>query len=607
MRKNRSADHPPFAYASPWILAGAIGLLLIIAVFFGVNTLQRGKRLMAESLFNKGQAIIRLVGATTRASWMMGSANSQQLQHLMEQTSGESSILYITVVNEQGTILAHSTPGLVGTALSPPLDRVAELPPLGAHRVVTNGNKKVFEVVAPFRPFMRGRGPFMRHMREQSGTPPAPGQDAPPASCQPFGNDGAPGSWLREADNLRIAVGLDMAEQEKVERQDLFHLALMSVAMLLVAIGGWIALLTAQRYRSSQQTIVSMQAFTDLLIGRLPVGIIATNNQGIIQTFNATAARLTGMPREQSVRRPPDQALPEPFHQLFSGGEGEQNVEMEFDPLVDGQEPAHLLLSSLPMLDSANNPIGRVALISDLSEIKRLESRVRRQDRLIALGKMAAGVAHEVRNPLSSIKGFATLLGSRFTEESEEREAARLLVGEVERLNRSITELLTYARPLPLDITELAAKPLVEASLKLIESDAKALGVSLCLEVVPEQRSVWADRDRLNQVLLNLYLNSLQAMENGGELRVTVQEGSRPGISEIVIHDTGPGIPVDLLDRVMDPYFTTKPEGTGLGLAMVHKIIEEHGGTIHIASHEGEGATVTVALPERTPAEGPRR
>jgi two-component system sensor histidine kinase HydH len=202
-----------------------------------------------------------------------------------------------------------------------------------------------------------------------------------------------------------------------------------------------------------------------------------------------------------------------------------------------------------------------------------------------------------VRNPLSSIKGFATLLGSRFTAESEEGEAARLLINEVERLNRSITELLTYARPLPLTIAEVEIEPFIEASLKLIQSDAKELGVAVHHEIAVARRQVRLDKDRLNQVLLNLYLNSLQAMEGGGELQVSVHEGARPDTIEINVRDTGCGIAEDILERVMDPYFTTKPEGTGLGLAMSYKIVDEHGGTIKITSKAGQGTTVNIILP----------
>ncbi|MBW2472555.1 MAG: ATPase, partial [Deltaproteobacteria bacterium] len=145
-------------------------------------------------------------------------------------------------------------------------------------------------------------------------------------------------------------------------------------------------------------------------------------------------------------------------------------------------------------------------------ELKRLEKEVQRHDRLVALGKMAAGVAHEVRNPLSSIKGFATLLGSRFKEGSREHEASNLLVQEAERLNRSISELLNYARPAALRKEAVDLGEIVDLSLKLISSDAKALGVNISLSVEPDLPLISVDKDKVNQVLLNLYLNGLQAM-----------------------------------------------------------------------------------------------
>lgn len=603
MKKKTTIVTSPLAYASPWILATAIGMLIAIVFFFAANNLQREKRIMTENLFNKGQAIIRFIGAGTRASMMMGTPNAQQFQHLIEQAAGESNILYIAVTDSTGKIVAHSTPGLVGANLDHPLLASQELAPLGKYQIIDNqgAKQKVFEVVAPFKPFMRGRGYFFRrHMQamqqgaKQDGLA-GQAEDAPSSPpCQSLpGNN----SWL-PGDNFSIVVGLDMAEQDKIIQQDRYHMLYMSIAMLLVAIGGWIALLTAQSYRSSQKTLMNMRAFTDLLISRLPVGIIATNAEGHIQTFNSTAAQFTGKTPEQAIGHLQATVLPQIQQLIPTEDHDGEVIDKEIFLPPDSPAPSHLHVSSVPITDGQGNSIGRVMLMYDVTEIKNLEAQVRRHDRLVALGKMAAGVAHEVRNPLSSIKGFATLLGSRFPAESEESEAARLLINEVERLNRSITELLTYARPLPLAVAEVEIGPFVEASLKLIQSDAKELGVTVRHEIaLTSHQQVRLDKDRFNQVLLNLYLNSLQAMENGGELQVSVHEGSRPDTIEITVRDTGCGIADDILERVMDPYFTTKPEGTGLGLAMVYKIVDEHGGTIKIASKEGQGTTVSIILP----------
>jgi len=600
MKKKTRIVTSPFAYASPWILATAIGMLIAIVFFFAANNLQREKRIMSESLFNKGQAIISFIGAGTRASMMMGAPNTQQFQHLIEQAAGESSILYIAVADSAGKIVAHSTPGLVGTDLDHPLLATQEPAPVGKYQIISDPKtkQKIFEIVAPFKPFMRGRGYFFkRHMQAmpQAEKPDSLAREdaQTPSACQmsPDNNVWLPGN------KLAIVVGLDMGEQDKIIQQDRYHMLYMSIAMLLVAIGGWIALLTAQSYRSSQKTLMNMQAFTDLLISRLPVGIIATNAEGHIQTFNSTAAKFTDKTPAQALGHLQAAVLPQLQHLIPLEDHDGEVIDREILLPPDSPTPNHLHISSVPITDGQNHAIGRVMLMYDVTEIKKLEAQVRRHDRLVALGKMAAGVAHEVRNPLSSIKGFATLLGSHFAPESEEGEAARLLINEVERLNRSITELLTYARPLPLSVAEIEIEPFIEASLKLIRSDAKELGVTVRHEITLAHRQVRLDKDRFNQVLLNLYLNSLQAMEHGGELQVAVHEGNRPGTVEINVRDTGCGIAADNLERVMDPYFTTKPEGTGLGLAMVYKIIDEHGGTIKIASKEGQGATVSIILP----------
>ncbi|MGV1098772.1 two-component system sensor histidine kinase NtrB [Thiovibrio sp. JS02] len=604
MLEKKSSLTPPFAYASPWILAAAIGMLIAIVIVFAVNNLQREKRIMTESLINKGEALIHLVGAGSRASMMMGITNSQQVQHLIEQASGEANILYIAVVDGKGKVIAHSNPAMINSRLDHPLPGEGKLPPATRHQIITDHvkNNKVFEVMAPFKPFHGGRGQFFRRqmlMRQAPGSTPekSPQPMGPGSGCQNFiGNGPFNGPFLEG--NLQIVVGLDMAEQEKVIREDLYHMVFMSIAMLLVAIGGWIALLTAQSYRSSQKTLMNMQAFTDLLISRLPVGIIATNTLGQVQTFNQAAATLLGKNSGNILGQPLVSALPDFFQALPELAQAATEIidrELSWPP--ESTSAAHLHVSSVPIADKQGAHLGRVTLIYDLSEVKRLEAQIRRHDRLVALGKMAAGVAHEVRNPLSSIKGFATLLGSRFAEQSEEKEAANLMIHEVERLNRSITELLTYARPHPLHIEEVEIEPFIAGSLKLIQSDAKALGVEVGYDLELTRKKIPLDRDRLNQVLLNLYLNSLQAMEEGGSLRVVVREGSQEGTMEIRVEDTGHGIAEDIIERVLDPYFTTKPDGTGLGLAMVYKLIDEHGGNLRISSREQEGTTVSITLP----------
>jgi two-component system, NtrC family, sensor histidine kinase HydH len=252
-------------------------------------------------------------------------------------------------------------------------------------------------------------------------------------------------------------------------------------------------------------------------------------------------------------------------------------------------------LAGLSVVDSEDRFAGNMLLIQDVSQVKELEEELRRNEKLAALGKMAAGVAHELRNPLSSIKGLAVLLKSRFTENSSDRETADTLVQEVERLNRSIGELLDYARPHKLQTMKISLETVLQKAMSLIRMDAETIGIRMEAEFQEHLPLVEADQDKLIQVFLNLFLNSLQAMENGGVL--SIKTGAENARVICIIEDTGCGIDPKYASKVFDPYFTTKNDGTGLGLAMSAKIIEEHGGTIEFESTSGKGTIVKVELP----------
>ena len=233
-----------------------------------------------------------------------------------------------------------------------------------------------------------------------------------------------------------------------------------------------------------------------------------------------------------------------------------------------------------------------------VDEVKRLEKEVRRREKLAAVGDLAAGVAHELRNPLSSIKGYATYFISRFPEDSEDRKAAQIMVGEVERLNRAITDLIGLSRPTDIRPQAVNMGKLAGDTLRLIARDAWQRGVSTSWE--GDTASAWIDPDRFRQVLLNVCLNALEAMEKGGNLEICFSHDDKHVFLDV--RDTGPGIPPEIIGRVFDPYFTTKSQGTGLGLFLVLKVAEAHNGTVQITSEPGKGTIVHFTLPSRPPA-----
>ena len=262
-----------------------------------------------------------------------------------------------------------------------------------------------------------------------------------------------------------------------------------------------------------------------------------------------------------------------------------------------GVRRCELLCHPLLITDSEQQYMGKVLLITDVTKIRSLEQRMRENERLAAIGRMAGGVAHEVRNPLSSIKGLALLLKNKFMAGSKEQDTADLLIQETERMNRTITEMLSFTRPTDLRLDRIDLAALLQRSLQLIKTEADDNRIATTLEVAGAMLPVSGDVDRLQQVMMNVLLNAMQAMEQGGRLTVALAN-KEDGQSVILrINDTGAGIAAELLPQVFYPYFTTKQGGTGIGLSISQKIIVDHGGSIELESEPGTGTTVTILLP----------
>jgi two-component system sensor histidine kinase HydH len=247
--------------------------------------------------------------------------------------------------------------------------------------------------------------------------------------------------------------------------------------------------------------------------------------------------------------------------------------------------------------DESGRFAGSILLFKDLTEVHALRREIARHQRLATVGRLAAGVAHEIRNPLSSIKGFATYFRERYHDNPQDSQTAAIMIQEVDRLNRVVSQLLEFARPVNIIPRPTAIAVLIADSLKLIETQAREKSIAVAVEDRSTAAEARLDADRLNQVLLNLYLNAVEAMAPGGTLTVRVTDlKSAPGI-EISVSDTGGGIRPEDLSHVFDPYFTTKPAGTGLGLAIAHNIMETMGGDITVASRPGAETTFTLRVP----------
>jgi signal transduction histidine kinase len=270
------------------------------------------------------------------------------------------------------------------------------------------------------------------------------------------------------------------------------------------------------------------------------------------------------------------------------------------------RDRAHLLVSCLPFASECNDLLGAVLVINDHTAIERLQNQVRQADRLASIGTLASGMAHEIKNPLTALKTFTQLLPKRYNDAEFRQDFSTLVGSEIGRIERIVNELLAFARPAPLMIEPVKMHEIVDGAVRLVGPQASRLNVSVHKALCASNDQIAADKDRLQQVLLNLLLNALQASEPGDsvELSTEIQNGaSEPEpVIRIDVRDTGSGIPKETLPHIFDPFFTTKSEGTGLGLSVSYNIIAEHGGRMEVQSELGKGTCFSIYLPLNLPA-----
>jgi len=259
-------------------------------------------------------------------------------------------------------------------------------------------------------------------------------------------------------------------------------------------------------------------------------------------------------------------------------------TDKEIRYLKDRNETIPLSISVSPIRDQDGGCSGAVLILRDLRKIKQLEDQVRRSEKLAAVGQLAAGLAHEIRNPLSSIRGFTQFLRHALKERPKEQEYAEIMIKEIDRINRVVTDLLSFASPKAAEAKPTDPNELVDHVIRLIEADARAKNATIHYDILSGTSTPILDAYQITQALLNLLLNSLKFIEPGGTINIKAfweDNGSR---FVFQVEDNGPGIPKENLPKIFDPFFTTRETGTGLGLAIVYKIVENHQGEIDVES-----------------------
>jgi two-component system sensor histidine kinase HydH len=587
MRHDTSRPNRIGLNISPWVIIGSVGILLVVAVVLAYQNYSREKKYMSQILSEKGAAVIQAVEAGARTGMMGMMWGARQIQTLIDETAQLSDILYITVVDKEGFILASSHHDLIGTRMDPGLPQIH---PDSSETVnwrmkSIDSRQEVFEVYRYFRPITDQANWMSRRMGRMM-----------PGHGMGMDNDWCFLGTSAGKDTIMM-VGLDPRPFVDARQEDVRNTVIISGVLVILGMAGFISLFWLQNYRSARRSLQDTSAVADQVVASLPVGLIAMDKNGNIAFFNTAAECITGLDLSRARGEAPDAVLPYDFRAVKASlDRGETIVEKEMAcEFVEGTV-VPVSVSASEIINEEGHFVGQLLIIRDLGEVRRLQDEIRRKEKLAAIGGLAAGVAHEIRNPLSSIKGIASYYRDKFEDGSEDKQMAGIMIEEVDRLNRVISELLEFTRPAQLKPKPVDINQLVEHSTRLIQQEAAAKNIQVELHPGSGTAEASVDPDRLTQCFLNVYLNALQAMENSGKLTITTAIRNKTHVI-IDIKDTGPGISADDVDKIFDPYFTTKPKGTGLGLAIVHKIIDAHQGQIKVRSTPGRGTVFSIVLP----------
>ena len=586
---NKTKPHKFWSAVPPWVLIGSVAVLLPLFAFMTVANINRQKEKSTQLLVEKGAALIRSFEAGTRTGMMGMHWGRSQLQRLLTETARQPDIVYLFVIDIEGNFVAHNDLSQAGLRLESGLDleQISRSSTLHWRQVSLLNGSRVFEVFGRFEPTGRHAGMGMGRGR-------MPGPMMMGGRFQPQSRENR-----TAVDMARIIfVGLDMSAIEEAQHTDVQHAVIMGTILLLAGFAGITLLFLAQNYRATRVSLAHIKAFSDNLVENMPIGLIATDSGHKIAAFNQIAESMLKLPATAVMGRAAAEALPPELGRRLEGaGTRGRVVETEIECALNDGTTIPLEISASRLQNETGTFLGSVLLFKDLTELRALRKEIARNQRLASVGRLAAGVAHEIRNPLSSIKGFATYFLQRYKNIPEDQQTAGIMIQEVDRLNRVVGQLLEFARPVAISPKPTALKSLLERSLKLIADRAAEKSVALAANIAPTADDVFIDPDRINQVLLNLYLNAIEAMQAGGKL--TVSAAIRPQIGRVQIHvdDTGCGISAEELPKIFDPYFTTKSSGTGLGLAIAHNVMDAMGGALVVQSRPGQGTRFTLILP----------
>ncbi len=359
-------------------------------------------------------------------------------------------------------------------------------------------------------------------------------------------------------------------------------------------------LYSGEQLKEATKTLANLQALHERIVESIRSGLITTDLDGKIYTVNAAAAEITGYPVEEIRGRS--------IFSLF--GNIRQEIEVSLAPADAEQVPrfetdlvtpegfaVRIGFSISQLFSEDKERSGLIVTFQDLTEIRSMEESIKRKDRLAAVGRVGAGLAHEIRNPLGAMRGAIQVLQSNTPPESVQADLMSIILRESDRLNNIITNFLSYAKPKVGSFVEIDACETIRDTVKLLRHSPEVTEKHKLREMLPGSPVfVSADSTQLKQVFWNLARNAINAMPDGGDLTIKLE--SLPNSHfQIIFEDTGVGMSPEQVERLFEPFSNSTSGGTGLGLSIVYQIIRDHDGTINVRSFEGEGTVITITFP----------
>jgi two-component system, NtrC family, sensor histidine kinase HydH len=559
------------------------GTLLAIVIIFTFRNINAQSQRMEEFTLRQGVSVIRTLEAGTRTGFMEGDWGIEYLQMIIEQAAKDPDVEWVGLINSDGMIVAHSEPAKIGLRLlmGKELQTVKTVirtgEPLSFKRELPDG-RTIFEIWKPFTPF--------------------PDQLAESEIAAKHTRIGRELLDLFDREQKQVLfLGLKMDRFKEIRRQEIVFAVFMGAVLFIVGSASVYFVFVVQNAYLVRRTLDEMRTYTRNVLESMANGLITVDKSLRIATYNPNALEILRKRKDELDGKLVSQILPleDEIKKVLS--DSDSILEKEVKINGDAKSKSFLALTVSPLKDQeSSRPKGAVIILRDMTIIRELEQKVITSEKLAALGRLSAGVAHEIRNPLNSIRGFIQYFQKKLSLEPEDYRYTDLMLTEVDRLNRVISKLLAYSKPREPRLTIRSAEEIVDHCVRVVEREARESGVEIIVEPSnPELPLVMVDSDQMTQVFLNILINAIEATPSGGKVMIALS-ATDEGRLQVVTSDKGLGIPRENIDKLFDPFFSTKKKGTGLGLAIVKSIIEGHAGEIDVESDPEKGTRFIVTL-----------